>query len=179
MTRRLLLVALLLAAPLFSQAIPSLADPVANGAEIKWFQLDESPEQVRRALGTPSVVADFGADFQSWQFQIGDIDHHDFSHQLVFRKSTRALISVTRNYEPGVQVDQLFPPRETTVHHFPNADKPEMSVRVRLLSHDRVLIATGSARPGQTTNQIVVIRRNELRFFYGWLDSSILRPQRD
>ena len=44
-----------------------------------------------------------------------------------------------------------------------------MSVRVRLLSNDRVLIANGSARPGQTTNQIVLIHRNELRFYYGWL----------
>lgn len=173
MTRRLLLVAPLLAAPLFSQGIPATADPVANGQDFKWFQFNESPDQIRKALGQPTAVADFGSDFQSWQFQIGDIDHHDFSHQVVFRKSTRSLVSITRNYEPEVLVDPLFPPRETTVHHFPNADKPEMSVRVRMLPHDRVLIANGSARPGQTTNQIVVIHRNELRFFFGWLANQL------
>lgn len=173
MTRKLLLVAPLLVAPLFSQVIPAAADPVANGSRFEWFQLNESPAQIRQALGKPSVVADFGADFQSWQFQIGDIDHHDFSHQVVFRKSTRSLVSVTRNYEPEVPVDKLFPPRETTVHYFPNADKPAMSFRVRLLSHDRVLIATGSVRPGQTTNQILLIHRNELRFFYDWLANQL------
>ncbi len=71
-----------------------------NG-ELTWFQLNETEEEVVRALGSPTVVADFGADFRSWQYQIGDIDHHEFSHWLVFRASDRKLLSVTRNYESG------------------------------------------------------------------------------
>lgn len=169
MTRRLLLVAPLLAAPLFSQMIPAAADPVARGSRVEWFHLTESPDQVRKALCQPTLVADFGSDFQGWQFQIGDIDHHDFSHQAVFRKSTRSLVSITRNYEPAIVVDQLFPASETTVHHFPDAAKPEMSVRVRLLPHDLVLIANGANGPGRATNQIVLIQRSELHFFFGWL----------
>ncbi|HEY3442882.1 MAG TPA: hypothetical protein VGK29_19135 [Paludibaculum sp.] len=170
MFRRLFLVAPLLAAPIFSQAIPAAADPVGDGTRLEWFQLTESPDQVRRALGHPALTADFGADFLSWQFQIGDIDHHDFSRLAVFRKSTRTLVSITRNYEPEIVVDKLFPAGETATYHFPNASKPEMSVRVRRLSEDRLLIAKGAGLPGQTTNQIVLIRRNELRYFFGWLD---------
>jgi len=177
MIRRLLLVAPLLAAPLFSQAIQAAADPVVAGSRLEWFQLTETSDQVRKALGQPALTADFGADYRSWQFQIGDIDHHDFSHLAVFRKSTRTLVSITRNYEPEIAVDQLFPAGETTTYHYPNASKPEMSVRLRRLSGDRLLIANGAGsdagRPAQTTNQIVLIRRSDLRYFFGWLDKQM------
>jgi hypothetical protein len=151
-----------------------MADPIVKGASVEWFRLDESPAQLRKALGQPALVADFGTDFQSWQFQLGDIDHHDFSHLVVIRKSTRSLVSITRNYEPEIQVDSLFPPAQTAVHHYPNSAKPEMSFRVRLLPHNRVLIANG---PAGTTNQIVLIQRDELRFFHGWLDSRLAQPK--
>lgn len=165
----LLCAAPLLAAPLLAQPIPAAADPVVKGSRFDWFLLTETPAEIQKALGQPAMVADFGADFQSWQFQIGDIDHHDFSHQVVFRKSINAVISVVRNYEPEVLVDQMFPPRLTSVHHFPDAAKPQLSLRLRQLPGDRVLMAIGSAQPGQPTNQIVLMRRSELPVFYGWL----------
>ena len=56
--------------------------------------------------------------YRSWQYQIGEVEHDDFSHALVFRKSDGKLVSVTRTYNPERNVDAFFPPGETTVHWF-------------------------------------------------------------
>lgn len=160
--------ALLLAAPLFSQT-PAAADPSLRDGVVQWFQLNESWDQVGSKIGQPKLVADFGVDFKSWQYQIGAVDEHEFSHQLVFRKSTRQLISITRNYEPQENVDRFFSERDTTVHHFPDAKEPQFSIRLRRLSNGRVLMAMGISKPGQPTGQLVLMLESELRNFYPWL----------
>ena len=160
--------ALISTALLFSQ-IPSGADPQPGAVEPKWFLLTESKDQVTRALGTPAMVADFGQDFQSWRYQIDNVDHDDFSHAVVFRKSDHSLVSVTRSYEPERNVDALFPEAKTTVHHYPDARNPQFSLRLRRLSGGRALMAMGSPRRGQTTGQLVLMRESELRYFYPWL----------
>jgi hypothetical protein len=38
------------------------------------------------------MVADFG-NYRSWQYRMGEADHNQFSHALVFRKSDGRLIS--------------------------------------------------------------------------------------
>lgn len=159
---------LALAVPLFAQKLPA-TDPTPGSVEPLWFLLNETKDQVTRALGNPTFVAEFGQDFRSWQYQIGDIDHHDFSHVVVFRKSDGTIVSVTRNYEPERNVDALFPEPETTVYHYPDAQRREYSLRLRRLSGGRVLMAMGTSAPGQVTGQIVLMRQSELRFFYPWL----------
>jgi hypothetical protein len=106
------------------------------------------------------------------------LDEHDFSHQLVFRKTDNQLISVTRNYEPERNVDQWFPPAETTVHFYPDANKPQYSVRLRHLSGGRILMAMGTSKAGDTTGQIVLIRESELRYFHPWLFEQLDRSRR-
>src|SRR6266487_6108846 len=97
--------ALLSAAPLFSQT-PASAEPRVRNGELLWFDLTESRNDVRHALGQPLLAADFGEDFHAWQYRIGDdVDHDDFSHSLVFRKSTGVLLAVTRNYPEDRNVD--------------------------------------------------------------------------
>jgi hypothetical protein len=162
------LVGALLAAPLSAQ-LPKLADPVLADGSVQWFQLTESRTAVAAALGNPAFVAEFGPGMLSWQFQLGDIDHHDFSHQLVFAGDGKTLISVTRNYEPAIAVDQFFPPHLTTVHHYPDAAHPQFSVRLRRLSGERALVAIGTSRPGETTTQLVLIRESFLPTFMPWL----------
>src|SRR5262249_25282 len=98
-----LLGALLAAAPVFSQQV-SCSDPLASSAGPKWFQLAESESDVRKCLGQPTMVADFGR-YRSWQYQIGEVEHDDFSHALIFRKSDGKLVSVTRSYNPERNVD--------------------------------------------------------------------------
>lgn len=166
----ILLGALLTAAPVFSQG----PDPLIQKGELKWFSMNESFEQVAAALGPPTATAEFGNDYISWQYQIGDIDHHDFSHQLVFRRSSSTLTSITRNYEPERNVDHLFPPAETSVHEYKEGGKSVFSVRLRPLSNGRVLMALGVS-PNQTTGQLVLIRRADLRYFYSWLDEQLTR----
>src|SRR5882672_6624272 len=94
----ILLGALLSAAPAFSQQA-SWSDPQLSADGIKWFQLGESESDVRKLLGQPALVADFG-EYRSWQYQIGDVEHDDFSHALVFRQSDGKLVSVSRTYNP-------------------------------------------------------------------------------
>jgi len=158
--------ALLLAAPVFSQI------PAGEG---EWLFHLEERDDVTRVLGKPSMVADFGADLRSWQYQIGNADHDDFSHSVVYRRSTGRLVSVTRNLEPERNVDDLFPSSETC--YFPNPTEPKFAVRVRRLSGDRLLIAIGVAKPGQKTGQIVWIRESELVHFYPWIAEQLTKAK--
>lgn len=153
--------ALLLAAPIFSQEHEALA-----------FTLHEQRAQVEQRMGPPAMVATSG-DFESWQYQIGIEDHHEFSHQLLFRVSTGELISFTRNYEPAADVDALFPDAETRVEHYPDAEHSAMVMRVRDLKDGRILLALGSAKSGQPAAQVMVIQKSELRRFHAWLDERL------
>ena len=160
---------LLLAAPLWPQ-LPAASDPVVSKGRFEWFRLSETRAEVAKQLGLPAMVAGFGADFESWQYQLGPADDEEgFSHQLVFRKSTGELISVARNFAPERSVDELFPVSESNTYFYPNADEPRLSVCVRKLSGERLLLAIGVSKPGQPTGQIFLIRQTELRVFYPWL----------
>lgn len=160
----LILWALLETAPLFGQSA---------GANPLGFLLSESKEQVIRSLGPPAMKADFGTDFQSWQFRIGEVDHDEFSHVLIFRKSTGELISVARNYQPERTVDEYFPAAETKVYFYPDSTQAQYGIRLRRLSAGRLLLAMGISKPNQPTGQLVLIRESELRQFYPWVFEQI------
>lgn len=152
-----LLGALLFAAPVFSQQ-----DEILN------FQLTETRAQVQQKMGHPALVSPFG-EFESWQYQIGVEDNHEFSHILLFRVSTGELLSLTRNWEAERTVDELFPEAETQTYYYPDAEHREYGVRVRRVGGGRVLMAMGSAQAGQLTGQVVLIRESELSVFHPWL----------
>jgi hypothetical protein len=156
-----LLGALLIAAPVFSQ-----------DQDLLGFLLNDTPAQVRQRLGRPVLVAPFG-EFESWQYQVGVEDNHEFSHVLLFRVATGELVSVTRNWEQEQLVDELFPAAESKVYYYPDAGHPEYGVRVRRLTGGRVLIAMGSAKAGDPTGQIVAIRESELAHFHPWLATQL------
>ncbi|MGJ5820512.1 hypothetical protein [Paludibaculum fermentans] len=169
-----LLGALLTAAPpaLLSGAdaptrLPALADPQVKADGVVWLTLDESMEEVVRALGRPALVAESGGGLVSWQFQLGEIDHHDFSHVLVFRAADRKLLSVTRNYEPERNVDALFPGDATRGYVVPGAAGYRM--RVRRLPGGRLLMALGLGQAGAPVGQLVLMRESEVGRFYPWL----------
>ena len=174
---------LLCAAPLFVQAnepqLSSASDPVVEKGELQWFQLRESRTEVAKQLGLPKMVAPFGADFEAWQYQLGEVEEEGFSHQLVFRKSTGELISIARNYASERTVDEWFPEAETTAYFYSSPSDPkkiEYSVRVRKMHGGRLLLAMGVSRPGQVTGQIFLIRDTELAVFYPWLAVQLKRP---
>ena len=131
-----LLGALLFAAPVFSQQA-LWSDPRVGADGVKWFELVERDADVRKCLGQPAMVADFG-NYRSWQYQIGEVEHDDFSRALVFRKSDGKLVSVSRTYNPERSVDSFFPPSKTTVHRFRAAGQPGFPVRLRRLPGGRV-----------------------------------------
>jgi hypothetical protein len=164
----LLIGALLIAAPCCAQSI----DPRTTASYLLKFSLQENQAEVRARLGQPAQVADFGPNYFSWLYQIGIADHHDYSHTLCFSREDGKLLSVTRTLEEEI-VDDLFPAAETSVHHWPSAEKPQYGLRLRRLSGDRLLLAMGSTRPGQTTSQLILIRRSALPFFFPWLASQL------
>lgn len=165
--------ALLAAAALLFSQESRTADPVVREGKFVWFELSESMEQVARRLGQPALTADFGADFRAWQYQIGLDDHHEYSHYLVFRRSDRSLISISRYFEPERNVDALFPEPESKAYFLQDGAKTPFGVRVRRLTGGRLLIAIGAPRAGQTTSQLVLIRESDLRFFHPWLDEQL------
>lgn len=180
MNRLLVLMgALLTAAPpaLFPAAepgarLPALADPQVKGDGVVWLSLNETMEDVVRAFGRPALVAESGAGLVSWQFQLGDIDHHDFSHVLAFRMADRRLLSVTRNYEPERRVDALFPVGETRDYAVPGATRYRM--RVRRLPGGRLLMAMSLDGAGAPVGQVVLMREAEVGRFYPWLAAELL-----
>lgn len=175
-----LLGALLTAAPpaLFSASdvgpgLPALADPQVKADGVAWLMLNETMEDVVRAFGRPALVAESGAGLVSWQFQLGDIDHHDFSHVLVFRAADRKLLSVTRNYEPERRVDALFPATETRSYAVPGTGVTRFRMRVRRLPGGRLLMAMSLDGSGAPVGQLVLMKEAEVGRFYPWLAAEL------
>ncbi|BDC47779.1 hypothetical protein F183_A00950 [Bryobacterales bacterium F-183] len=152
----------LIAAPsLFSQTTPLAA------SELLRYSLDESMQQIHRALGAPAQVADAGPDLVNWFYKTDVYDQHEHSHQLLFRKSDGKLLSVTRNFHFPVNVDALFPEGSATRTYQFNA---EWGVRVReTRSGQRLIIAMGATKAGATTTQIALMRPEAVRIFLPWL----------
>ena len=157
------LMALHFAAPVFSEE-----------DEMSHILLADTREKILKLFGPPKATAEFGKDFHSWQYQIGEGDHEDFSHQVVFRKSTGELVSFTRNYESPRKVHTFFPVAESNAYAFQEAGKPDYPMLVRRLPNGRLLLAIGISKPQQTTTQLVVMRQSELRFFYPWLEKQLV-----
>lgn len=152
----------LIAAPsLFSQNTPLAA------SELLRYSLEETTQQIHRGLGAPAQIADAGPDLVNWFYKTDVYDQHEHSHQLLFRKSDGKLLSVTRNFHFPVNVDALFPEGSATRTYAFNA---EWGVRVReTLGGQRLIIAMGVAKPGDTTTQIAVMRREVVKVFLPWL----------
>lgn len=135
--------------------------------------LADSKEKILKLFGPPKTATHFGNDFQSWQYQIGEGDHDDFSHQVVFRKSSGELVSFTRNYESPQKMLAFFPIAESKAYAYIEAGKPDYPMLVRSLPDGRLLLAVGISKPQQTTTQMVVMRQSELRYFYPWLQKQL------
>ena len=177
MKQSILLGVLLSAAPLFSQhstpksttkrSVAPLAEPIVKTGQVRWFTLDETPKQIAAALGEPAMVAESGANWIAWQYRIGDdVEHEDFSHQLLLERGTGRLLAVTRNYGNERDVSALFPERETSRHYFPDEKAPQLTVRVRKLPDGRVLTALGANGP---TAQLALLRPEMLSELFPWM----------
>jgi len=167
MLKNVVIGVLLLAVPqLYSQT--PVAAPLQI-TEILRFTLDETPEQLARGMGQPVMVNDQEKAFQTWYYQTDVLDKHEHSHILLLRRPDNKLLSVTRNYHYPVNAEALFPAGKSTIHHWPDAKHPQLSVQVREYEGDRVLIAMGVAKPGQSTTQLIMIRRSALPTFFPWL----------
>jgi len=159
-------------APAFGNSLR--ADPQLRNGELSWFLLTETKDQVTRALGPPKAVAGFGQDFLSWQYQIGNVDHEEFSHQVVFRESTRGIVSITRNYDPNEMSMRCFRRRKrqcTIIRRVKSLNSACACAVCRRTRPD----GHGTSKPGQVTGQLVLMRESELRFFYPWVSQQLAR----
>jgi hypothetical protein len=175
-------VALLAALPVFSQS-PALHAPQSL---LRW-SLEERPEQILRILGPPDHVDDTVKAYQSWQYEnVANEDRDDNSppsYILCLSTDGRGLISLARNFGSPQDVDSLFPPAETRVYHWSSKEgssnegssnrAPQFSVRLRRLSEETLLIAMGTARPGERTTQLILIRQSALKLFMPWLSDQL------
>lgn len=174
---RLLIGALMLSAPILWCGSGFPADPILVMGQLRWFTLRESPAEVAAVLGQPILAASTGSDHLSWQFRLDGTDHHEFSHVLVFRKSTGKLVSVTRLYAEERDVDEFFPPMGTTVHHYPGTSVRPFGLRLRRLPGGRLLLAIGSTERGVPTGQLVLVHESELPSLYPWLAEQLRNPR--
>ncbi len=149
----------LVAAPLLLAAEPELLS----------VTLRETTTQMAEKLGRPAQTGEASPGYFSWFLQTDVADHHEYSHVLLFRHADRTLVSLTRNFEEPRVVDELFPAAESRTFYWRAEGQPDWPVRVRCLSGDRVLIAMGVEKPGQRTNQLLLIRREELVAYLPWL----------
>jgi hypothetical protein len=161
--------ALLLAVlPVFSQTAPN-----PKTQDVLRFTLNESPRQIVRMMGPPSQVDDSLAGYQSWHYEFLPREQSDSDPPpawlILIRMDSRQIVSVTRNFGDPQVVDDLFPAAETTVHCWPSTDNPKFSLRLRKLSGESLLLAMGTAKPGDRTEQLVLIRRSALKTFMPWL----------
>jgi hypothetical protein len=181
MKRQLIVGALLCAAPLFPQqtilkqagvrapAVPRRVafEPLAKGRTVNWFTLRETPRQIQASMGEPSMVAEAGSQWISWQYRVGEnVEHDDFSHQLIFERGSGRLVSVTRNYEAEQDVAALFPAAETKLYYFPDERAPQLTIRLRRLPDDRILTALGARG---ATSQLVLMRPEQLPVLFPWI----------
>ena len=168
--RMVLVGALLIAAPLASQTAknsPPPLNPSLRAGKFHWLTLSETPKQVEAIFGPPAMVAKSGSQWIAWQYRLADdVAHEDFSHQLIFDRTTARLLSLARNYELEKNVDQFFPEKETSRRYYPNESAPQLTLRIRPLPNGLLLIALGNSGP---TNQIVLLRREFLTELYPWL----------
>jgi hypothetical protein len=175
MTRRCLWGALLTAAlPLFCQTSPN-----KKIEQFVRFTLDESPEQIVRAMGRPDHIDDSSPRYLSWQYESPPDEANDDNTApawfFCLKSENRQLLSVTRNFDKPQDIDDVFPAAQTTVHYWPAKDKPQYSVRMRRLSGETILLAMGTAKPGDRTTQLILIRRSALKTFLPWLDEQLVR----
>ena len=159
---------LLVALPLFCQT-PSNK----KTHELLRFTLNESPEQIIALLGRPEHVQDSFAGYQSWRYDWPPGEENDDNSPpawiVCIRTDNRQVLSVMRNFDRPMAVDDLFPAAETAVYKWPSKEAPQFSLQLRRLSGESLLLAMGTAKPGDRTSQLVLIRRSALRTFMPWL----------
>ena len=171
----LLLGALLCAAPCFSQQ-SRWTDPRIESGRFEWLRLLESESEVREQLGQPPLAGDFGV-YRSWQYRFdAELDHDDFSHALVFRKSDGRLVSVSRTYAQPRLIDEWFPRQETVVCSLPAPGGLDFRVRVRRMAGGALLMAPGSGEWGKPAQQIILIHESVMPRFYPELAERLSRP---
>lgn len=159
---------------LLAAALPILSQtqPARKTAEILRFTLSESPEEIVKLLGRPEHMDESLPGFQSWQYETmagKDSDDNSPPAWFVCLRSGRTVLSVTRNFDKPQDVDDLFPPAQTTAYHWPAQGAPQYSLRLRRISGEVLLLAMGTAKPGERTTQLMLIRQSVLKTFMPWL----------
>jgi hypothetical protein len=137
------------------------------------FTLNENPEQVIALLGRPQRIDDSMAGYQSWQYEFSADEQNDDNSPpawfVCMNTAKRQILSVTRNFDNPQDVGDVFPTTQTAVYYWPSKDAPNYSVRLRALPGDVLLLAMGTAKPGERTTQLILIRRSALKTFMPWL----------
>jgi hypothetical protein len=106
----------------------SQTEPAKPGSELLGFTLHETMDQIVSRLGAPDKVDDSGRHYTSW-FYTSASDRHDSAYILVIRREDGKLVSLTRNFDPEENIDQLFPEKTSSIHYWPSSEKPQFGLR--------------------------------------------------
>lgn len=134
------------------------------------LRLQETPADLQRQLGPPAHVSNRPA-YLLWEYQFGPGEREvgEYEIALYFGLPERTLLTATRNFPDGINVDGLFPSGESRAFTYTGKHGEKLSARARLLEGERILIAIGATQPGDLCHQLVLLRRDALPRFYPWI----------
>jgi hypothetical protein len=141
---------------------PSIAD----------ISLSSSKASIQERYGPPEHVREQPSS-EFWDYNFGSPDENDmgFAWSFNFEQPSGRLISVTRTFDQAAPVETLFPAKQGKTATSPGP--ASIPVLYRLLDDDRVLLAIGISRSSQPCNQLVLMRRSAVKYFYPWLSSQL------
>jgi len=125
-------------------------------ASLLRFTLAETPTAVRHMMGDEGYQSNLpGATIIEFRDASQDLDD-DPVWRFYFQKPGEQLVVVVHNFEKAADVSELFPASDSQRHFFPNEQHPTMTVLVRKLDKDRVIVATLQGRESMLAGQILL-----------------------
>jgi hypothetical protein len=143
--------------------------PAPSIAEIS---LRTTKAGIQARFGPPAHVRQ-QRSFQIWDYALGSTDLNDlgFAWGFYFDEPSGQLTAVTHNLEKATPVMDLFPVGAS--HAVTSPGPTPTQVRYRVLDSERVLIAVGLSSPADLCDQVILMRKSAVQFFYPWLSAQL------
>jgi hypothetical protein len=137
-------------------ACAARGEDLSPPASILRFTLAESPASITQLMGETCHQSNLSkATIIEFRGGSDDLDE-DPVWMFYFQNPGAHLVVVTHNYEKNVNVSALFPAPDSQKHFFPNKEKPSMTLLVRKLDKDRVLLANVQGPDSMLASQIIL-----------------------
>ncbi len=138
-------------------AFAARGEDLSPPASLLRFTLAESPAGIVRLMGKPGHQSNLPtATIIEFREGYEDLDD-DPVWRFYFQNPGAHLVVVTHNFEKSVDVSALFPGPDSQKHFFlPNQEHSSMTLLVRTLDKDRVLLAVMQGPDSMLASQIIL-----------------------